>query len=277
MSELGDRSSLFKAESVPDAYERYIAPALFEPWAELLLDALAVSEGAQLLDVASGTGVVARAAARRVGPGGRVVASDFSPAMLARSAAAVPPPGGAPLEFVEASAEALPFADASFDVVLCQQGLQFFPQRQAAVDEMRRVLRPGGAVGIAVWADGHPLVPFGAYCEGLVAVGAEPPFPRAFDPETYQMSLEAVRTLVERAGFIAIEARVAELDVSWPDPATAAAGVLGTPYATSLAALSAEQRERYDSIVLARFDGPAEAGGPVTRQSAAVIVIATAP
>jgi ubiquinone/menaquinone biosynthesis C-methylase UbiE len=275
MSDLGDRSSLFRAESVPDAYERYVAPALFQPWAELLLDTVGLGVGAEVLDVASGTGVVARAAALRVGGSGRIVASDFSPAMLARSAAAELPAGSAPVEFVEASAEALPFGDASFDVVLCQQGLQFFPAQQQAVAEMRRVLRPGGAVGIAVWAAEHPLVPFGVYCEELVAVGAEAPFPRAFDVSTYEMSLESVRLLVEGAGFTEISARVEELEVSWPDAATAAAGVLGTPYAASLAALSSEQRERYDAAVLSRFAGPPETGGPVRRQTAAVVVRAT--
>src|ERR1700727_1840780 len=109
MSDLGDRSSLFKTESVPDAYERYVAAALFEPWAGVLLDTVGVEAGTRVLDVASGTGVVARAAARRVGASGRVVASDFSPAMLARSAAVELTAGAAPVEFVEASADALPF------------------------------------------------------------------------------------------------------------------------------------------------------------------------
>jgi ubiquinone/menaquinone biosynthesis C-methylase UbiE len=98
--------------------------------------------------------VVARAAARRAGGEGHVVATDVSGAMLARSAAAGASRGAAPIEYREASADALPFEDGSFDVVLCQQGLQFFPARAAALGEMRRILRPGGGVGIAVWAEG---------------------------------------------------------------------------------------------------------------------------
>jgi ubiquinone/menaquinone biosynthesis C-methylase UbiE len=277
MTDLGDRSSLFNAESVPDAYERYVAPVLFEPWAELLLDTVGLGEGVEVLDVASGTGVVARAAARRVGAAGRIVASDFSAAMLARSSAAEPAAGSAPIEFVEASAEQLPFDDASCDVVLCQQGLQFFPAQQQAVDEMRRVLRPGGTVAIAVWAHGRPLVPFGVYCEELTAVGAEPPFPRAFDADSYTMGLESVMSLIEGAGFVELHARVAELEVTWSDATAAAAGVGGTPYAATLNALSADQRERYDTAVLARFAGPGGIGEPVHRQTAAVIVRATAP
>jgi len=83
--------------------------------------------------------------------------------------------GAAPIEYVEASAAELPFQDGRFDAVLCQQGLQFFPERAAAVREMRRVLRRGGVAGIAVWAYGHPLEPFGVYGDQLAAIGAEPP------------------------------------------------------------------------------------------------------
>ena len=193
-----DRSSAFASDSVPDEYQRHLVPVVFEPWAELLLDAVTVAPGSRVLDVASGTGVVARAAARRAGDGGRVVASDVSATMLARSAA-VEAPSGAPIEYREASADALPFADGSFDVVLCQQGLQFFPSRAAAVSEMRRVLRPGGVAGIAVWAQGHPLEPFGVYMDELAATGIEPPFPRAFEADTFTMGLDAVRSLLSRS------------------------------------------------------------------------------
>lgn len=274
-SDLGDRSAAFTAESVPDAYERYVAAALFEPWAELLLDSVCPGPGARVLDVASGTGVAARAAARRAGITGTVVATDVSEAMLARSAAASLPQGSAPITFAQAPADALPFADRSFDVVLCQQGLQFFPDQPRALAEMRRVARDGGAVGIAVWADGHPLVPFGVFCEELAAVDAEPPFPRAFDSDSYTMSVDSLRALLAGAGFASVNVGVAELDVAWPDPAAAAACVLATPYTPSLAALTPERRAAYDAAVWARF-APAEPDGPVRRRTAAVIACAKA-
>ncbi|MGP0050941.1 MAG: methyltransferase domain-containing protein, partial [Solirubrobacteraceae bacterium] len=87
----GDRSSAFTSHSVPDEYERHLVPAVFEPWAEILLDAVGISPGSRVLDIASGTGVVARAAARRAGCDGQVVASDVSGPMLARSAAVEAP------------------------------------------------------------------------------------------------------------------------------------------------------------------------------------------
>jgi SAM-dependent methyltransferase len=161
----GDRSAAFTFDSVPDEYERLLAPVVFEPWAEVLLDAVTIVPGSRVLDVATGTGVVARAAARRLGEEGNVVACDVSAAMLARAASVGAHAGAAPIEYREGSADALPVDDGWGDVVLCQQGLQFFPAQASAVSEMRRVLRRGGAAGIAVWASGHPLEPFGVYSD----------------------------------------------------------------------------------------------------------------
>lgn len=86
-SDSGDRSSAFASESVPDEYERHLVPSVFAPWAEVLLDAVVVAPGTQVLDIASGTGALARAAGRRAGSDGHVVASDVSGPMLARAAA----------------------------------------------------------------------------------------------------------------------------------------------------------------------------------------------
>ena len=195
--------------------------------------------------------------------------------MLARSAAGGAPAGSAPIEYREASADALPFEDDSFDVVLCQQGLQFFPARATAVSEMRRVLRPGGMAGVAVWADGHPLEPFGVYGDELAAVGADQPFPRAFESDTFTMDLDTVRSLLQDAGFSAVDANVVTLQVSWPDAVTAAAGVLGTPFGPVVGALSRDQRNRFDAALEQRFV-PNEPSGVVHRQTAAVIARATA-
>jgi ubiquinone/menaquinone biosynthesis C-methylase UbiE len=273
-SDTGDRSSAFTSDSVPDEYERHLVPAVFEPWAEVLLDVVGIAPGSRVLDIASGTGVVARAAARRAGGEGHVVASDVSGPMLAHAASLGSPSGAAQIEYVNASADALPFDDGSFDVVLCQQGLQFFPAPAAAVDEMRRVLRPGGVAGIAVWASGHPLEPFGVYGDELAATGAEPPFPRAFDSETFTMGVEVVRSLLAGAGFSRVDAEVVELEVSWPDPRAVAAGVLGTPFAPVVHALPHDQRDRLAAQLEKRFASE-EPGGLVRRRSAAVLARAT--
>jgi SAM-dependent methyltransferase len=134
-----------------ERYERDLVPAMFAAWAPILVDAARVQPGEHVLDVACGTGVVARLAAERVGDSGWVVGLDVNAAMLAvgRDAAG---PSGASIEWCEASALEMPLPDGVFEVVLCQQGLQQFPDRPVALSEMRRVLRPGGRLAASVWA-----------------------------------------------------------------------------------------------------------------------------
>ncbi|HEV3390025.1 MAG TPA: methyltransferase domain-containing protein [Solirubrobacteraceae bacterium] len=268
------RSTAFTAASVPENYSMRLGSVVFEPWAEVLLDAVGVTAGDRVLDVASGTGVVARAAARRAGPQGRVVGTDVSEPMLSLAAALPLPDDSAPVEYLEARADNLPFPDESFDVVLCQQGLQFFPERLDAAREMHRVLRRGGTLGAAVWAAAHRLEPFDDYAEALAATGVEPPFPRAFDNGTFAMSDDAGRRLFEDAGFATVEVSVVQQTIAFPDPGSAAEGILGTPFAPVVAALPGDQGERLRADLLRRFQ-PESAGEPITRTTAAVIVRAT--
>ena len=136
--------------NAPEMYERYSVPTAFGPLAALLIDLAAIQPGERVLDVACGTGAVARLAIQHVGPTGQVVGLDLNPAMLA-VARTVPLSPGASIRWQEGSAIALPFAEATFEVVCCQQGLQFFPDRGAALREMHRVLVPGGRVVLGVW------------------------------------------------------------------------------------------------------------------------------
>ena len=122
-------------------YDRHFVPAIFGKWAPLVVDAASLAPGDRVLDVACGTGVVAREAARRLGERGRVVGLDASACMLDRARAAAPG-----VEWREGDAAALPFPDESFDDVLCQAALMFLPDRVGALREMRRVLRPGGTL-----------------------------------------------------------------------------------------------------------------------------------
>jgi ubiquinone/menaquinone biosynthesis C-methylase UbiE len=131
------------------AYEAHLVPAIFAAWAPRLLGSATPATGERVLDVACGTGVVARLAAERVGPRGRVAGLDLNPGMLA--VAASRPVTGAPTGWVQASAGRMPFPDHSFQVVCCQAGLQFFPDRPAALAEMARVLAPGGRLAALVW------------------------------------------------------------------------------------------------------------------------------
>lgn len=128
--------------SAPENYERYFVPSIGAPLASDLVDIAALRPGERVLDVACGTGVVARLASQRVGATGTVAGLDVNPAMLAVAASTTPPDMS--IKWHEASAEAMPLPDASFDVVLCQMGLQFVADKHAALREMRRVLASGG-------------------------------------------------------------------------------------------------------------------------------------
>lgn len=128
------------------AYEDLFVPALFGQWAPIVLDVAQVAQGQRVLDVACGTGVVAREAAARTGPTGSVVGLDPGAGMLAVAEGLAPA-----VEWRQGTAESLPFPDESFDAVVSQFGLMFFVDRPQALREMLRVLTPGGRLVVAVW------------------------------------------------------------------------------------------------------------------------------
>ncbi len=138
-------------DAVPRAYDEILVPRMFGPLAQLLLNEADVDRGAVVLDVATGPGTVARLAAQRVGPDGRVVATDISCPMLDLAKSKPSPLDAAPITYIESPAAPLAVESAVFDVVVCQQGLQFFPDRLAALREMRRALKPEGRLAVAVW------------------------------------------------------------------------------------------------------------------------------
>ncbi len=202
-------------EDSASAYERYLVPLLFEAGARHLLDNVRPGPGQRLLDVASGTGIVAREALRRVGPSGEVTGVDLNPGMLtvARevSAANAAASDAAPISWVEASADDLPLASASVDVACCQQGLQFVADRAGALAELHRVLTPGGRLGLSTCRSlGHqpgyvPLVEaLRRHVGESAAEGMASPFALG--------DLQEVRSLVTEAGFRDVEARI----VVWP-------------------------------------------------------------
>jgi ubiquinone/menaquinone biosynthesis C-methylase UbiE len=231
------RSTGFAGDSVPRAYEQHMVRQLFEPWAGELLRRARPAEGLSVLDVASGPGTVARLAAALVGEAGRVVASDISASMIALAAAKPDEPGSAKVEYVECSADDLDVADAGFHLVLCQQGLQFFPNRLGAVREMHRVLAPGGAAYLSTWAAEAPLGLFGPITDAMRECGVSEPFPRAFDARSYAMGAGELRELLEAAGFGDVSVETVELDCVWETSADALATISGTPFGPILAAL----------------------------------------
>ena len=136
------------AGSAPEVYERELVPAVFGVWAPILIELAKPRPGERVVDVACGTGIVARIAATSVGPTGAVVGVDLNPGMLSVARSVVPTGS---IQWQEASADKLPFPDGSFNVVYCQLGLQFFADRAAALREMRRVSGAEGRLALMVW------------------------------------------------------------------------------------------------------------------------------
>lgn len=239
---------LFEAGTVPEKYERYLVKPIFEPWARRLVDFAGVRPGDAVVDVASGTGTVARTALQRVGAEGRVVAADISPAMLAVAAAK-----SEDLETVVCPATALKLPDDTFDVALCQQGFQFFADRAAAAAAMRRVLRPGGTAAIAVWLCGPVLEPFDIYGEVLEAEGIAEPFPGAY-AANFCMSAEDVGGALETAGLASVEVVTEVLEVTWPSEEEVVAAITGTVYGPAVAALDAPRQHQVFERLASRLN-----------------------
>jgi SAM-dependent methyltransferase len=256
------RSESFTAVSVPDGYAEYLLGQLFEPWAAVLTARAGIRPGHRVLDVASGLGPVARLAAEAAGAGGRVTASDISGAMLAAAAARPAPSGWAPVEYLECPAAAIAADDRSFDVVLCQQGLQFFADRGAAVAEMYRVTSAGGTLVVSTWAAEHPLGLFGAMNETLLEFGVAEPFPRAFDAGSYRVGLAELRDLLLSAGFHEVGGEAVELDATWQSAEAATATLLGTPFGPLVSALPAGVQQQIRARLAGKL-GASAAGATV--------------
>jgi ubiquinone/menaquinone biosynthesis C-methylase UbiE len=161
-------SELHAQSSAAAAYEDLFVPALFGQWAPRVADAAQIGSGDRVLDVACGTGVLAREAAARVGPGGSVAGLDPNPGMLEVAARLAPG-----IAWREGTAESLPYPDKAFDAVVSQFGLMFFGDRRQAIREMLRVLAEGGVLAVAVWDSLDEIPGYAAEVELLERLAGE--------------------------------------------------------------------------------------------------------
>jgi ubiquinone/menaquinone biosynthesis C-methylase UbiE len=230
-----------------ERYERCPGRYILGPWAPSLVDAARLTPGKRVLDVACGTGVVARAAANRVGRSGRVVGVDLNAGMIA-VARSLPAPVGARIEWLERSALDLRLADASFDAVLCQQGLQFFPDKAIALKEMRRVLSRDGRLALSVW--NKTGLYNSAVSDALARfVGNEAA--ARFNASRRVPTAEELRSLAEAAGFSAVDVHVSQIDVHLPRlDAFVLDHLAATPIAAVITAADPEVRKKIGTSVM---------------------------
>ena len=259
--------------SAPELYERYLVPAITAVWADHLLDRIAPTNGESVLDVACGTGVVARRLAERCHVG-RLVGVDLNGAMLSVARAK-----SREVEWTEGSALDLPFAARSFGVVLCQLGLQFFPDRPQALREMARVLRPTGRLGLSVYSAIEHTPAAHAFVQALDKfLGGEAS--RTKRAEHLSCGADEVGNWVRQAGFGRVRVETVTKQIGFP---SALDYVRFQLTATPMAALLKEEddagRERVIKAitddVAARMDPSMLANGRLTFPQEAFVVVAS--
>lgn len=205
------------AGSAAEVYEDQKVSVIFGPLARATLDAFPMRVGDQLLDVACGTGIVARCVRERYGTDVAVTGSDLNAGMIEMAekltSGFVPP-----IEWVVADATNMPFTDASFSVCICQQGMQFIPDKKAAVAELRRVLAPEGRLVISVW-DGASAF-FIAMAAALGRHVSDAVAEQSLAPFSFRAA-EALPSLLAGVGFRDVSIRPLSIDRIIDDPETA--------------------------------------------------------
>ena len=219
-----------------EAYDQYLGPAIFVPLSAFVLERAAPQSGERVLDLACGSGIVTQQLPPLVGESGKVVGVDLAPPMIA-VASAKDKPAGCAIEWrVGNGTELVELDNGSFDLVICQQGLQFFPDRGAGASEMRRVLASGGRAVLALWKSLEHQGLFQQLVETQARV-LDMPLEKAAMPFSFG-DADALKTTLEDAGFASVEIVEHEVTAKFPNPgdfirrSTAAAAAVMPQFAT---------------------------------------------
>jgi ubiquinone/menaquinone biosynthesis C-methylase UbiE len=244
------------AGSIPEIYDRFLVPLIFEPYAIDLANRIAAANPHDVLETAAGTGVLTRAMASSLPDSARMVVTDLNQPMLDRASARQS--GDRRITWRQADALALPFADQSFDVVACQFGAMFFPDKVQGYREARRVLKPGGRFVFNVW-DRIATNEFADVVTEAVArmFPQDPPRFLARTPHGY-CDVERIRQELDAAGFSKISADAVEHRSRAPSPRDPAiAYCQGTPLRNEIEARDRsrlqEATDRATEALAARF------------------------
>lgn len=226
--------------SIPENYDRYLGMVLFDPYAADLVARLDLPENAAVLELACGTGIVTRRLRDLLGPNDRLVATDLNEAMLGYAGLKFSPEDV--VEWKQANATELTFAAESFDAVVCQFGLMFFPDKEKAMREMFRVLKPGGTLIFSTW-DAIERNDLPNIAHGIISKFFEDNPPDFYDIPFSIHDPEAIKSLVSAAGFGRIQVSVLPLEAISSSARDAAKGLVhGNPVITAI-------RERDESSI----------------------------
>ena len=254
------------AERVAESYDRHMVPMLFAPYAAEVVPRMAWLTQGHLLETAAGTGIVTAALAEALPQAVAITATDLNQPMLDRAARRLP---AGRVTLRQADAQRLPFEDGAFDAVVCQFGIMFMPERQAAFAEMFRVLRPGGRFLLSVWSTlaRNPIPQ--AVQDGVSALfPTDPPLFMARTPHGHD-DIPGITAALEAAGFLEVRAERSEVPCRAHSAREAATAICqGTPLRVEIeargppdlqAATQAAAQAVADRFGTGDVDAPAEA------------------
>jgi len=235
--------------TAPEAYERYIVSAWMGQWAQALIEQAEIKPGNRILDVACGTGIVARKSAYIVGTNGYVAGLDADKNMLQAAKRFAEREGVSLIDWHQGDATCIPLSKGKYDVVLCQQGLQFFPDRLKALQEMYRIMLQGGRLALSVWRS-LDRCPFLAVLADVIGRYLGVQSTAAFYASCSLSNREELRKLLTSAGFQDIRIRLEVQVARFPSFDEFLPGYISIfPFAAKIAAMEIEEREKMFSDI----------------------------